>query len=212
MAANQFRLGVVLQQRNVMNPTGPVSHELLQVPQPADLIHLMDGVISSTKRAWTVWNMAGVVSNPMDYRDHRRVRGDGRLGPAIRCAQTDKRTNHATWCAGCRRCGNDLQEDQNKAWQGLSKTLVPPKSNVLSRFIIISAINHNMVGLDFIFAQDLMMVWWNLTELGHAVAPLSPPAQPTPLQVVRVHRRRNLLPDRCGTEMMAVDMVVGSGM
>ena len=32
MAANQFRLGVVLQQRNVMNPTGPVSHELLQVP------------------------------------------------------------------------------------------------------------------------------------------------------------------------------------
>lgn len=69
-----------------------------------------------------------------------------------------------------------------------------------------------MVGLDFIFAQDLMMVWWNLTELGHAVAPLSPPAQPTPLQVVRVHRRRNLLPDRCGTEMVAIDMVVGSGM
>lgn len=102
MAANQFRLGVVLQQRNVMNPTGPVSHELLQVPQPADLIHLMDGVISSTKRAWTVWNMAGVVSNPMDYRDHRRVRGDGPLGPAIRRAQ---RTNGQTTRRGVRDAG-----------------------------------------------------------------------------------------------------------
>ena len=70
-----------------------------QVPQPADLIHLMDGVISSTKRAW---NMAGVVSNPMDYRDHRRVRGDGPLGPAIRRAQ---RTNGQTTRRGVRDAG-----------------------------------------------------------------------------------------------------------
>ena len=68
-----------------------------------------------------------------------------------------------------------------------------------------------MVGLDFIFARPYDGVV-ELDRTWHAVAPLSPPAQPTPLQVVRVHRRRNLLPDRCGTEMVAADMVVGSGM
>ena len=139
------------------------------------------------------------------------MRGDGPLAPAIRCAQMPKRTNGP----------RDVVCGMQTLWQRPGR----PKES-LAGFVqntgtakvqcFVTVYHHICDKSQYGWARFHFCTgpYDGVVELDRTWTCCCPLVSPrtAPLQVVRVHRRRNLLPDRCGTEMMAVDMVVGAGM